>query len=95
MSLKLCKKFFAAYEMNWKWSVTTICVTGFYAQNAPPFEYTPQNVLCGLNTVGYSVKPKAASTDALVAISINKKPEEIRWSCKSVQRTGHWRLLVM
>ncbi|XKL68867.1 hypothetical protein PGB90_006636 [Kerria lacca] len=51
---------------------------GFYAQNSAPFEYSPQNILCGLKTVGYSVKPKTSSTDALIAISINKKPEEIK-----------------
>lgn len=61
------------FEVN-----TRIVIIGFYAQNAPPLEYTPQNILCGLNTVGYSVKPKVSSSEALVAISINKKPEEIR-----------------
>lgn len=52
---------------------------GYYAQNAPPFEYNPQNILCGLKTVGYSVKPKIASTDGLVVVSINKKPDDIRY----------------
>ncbi|KAK7574440.1 hypothetical protein V9T40_011631 [Parthenolecanium corni] len=51
---------------------------GYYAQNATPFEYNPQNILCGLKTVGYSVKPKIASSDGLVVISINKKPDDIR-----------------
>ncbi|XP_065216251.1 nuclear pore complex protein Nup54 [Planococcus citri] len=51
---------------------------GYYAQNGSVCEYTPQNILCQLKTVGYSVKPKTNSSDAIVAISINKKPEDIR-----------------
>ncbi|RZF40093.1 hypothetical protein LSTR_LSTR002496 [Laodelphax striatellus] len=51
---------------------------GYYSQNAPPVEYTPQNMFCRFKYIGYSRKPSAESKDALVAITFNKKDEEIK-----------------
>ncbi|CAH1724549.1 unnamed protein product [Aphis gossypii] len=51
---------------------------GFYGLNMPPVEYTPQNPLCRFKAITYSVKPTSSSRDALVAININKKIDEIR-----------------
>ncbi|XP_060868724.1 probable nucleoporin Nup54 isoform X1 [Metopolophium dirhodum] len=51
---------------------------GFYGLNMPPVEYTPQNPLCRFKAITYSVKPTSSSRDALVAININKKMDEIR-----------------
>ncbi|XP_050542499.1 probable nucleoporin Nup54 [Daktulosphaira vitifoliae] len=52
---------------------------GYYAlNNTPPVEYTPQNPLCRFKAITYSVKPTSSSRDALVAIVINKKMDEIR-----------------
>ncbi|KAL5243946.1 hypothetical protein ACI65C_011356 [Semiaphis heraclei] len=51
---------------------------GFYGLNMSPVEYTPQNPLCRFKAITYSVKPTSSSRDALVAININKKMDEIR-----------------
>jgi len=51
---------------------------GFYGLNMPPVEYTPQNPLCRFKAITYSVKPTSSSRDALVAMNINKKMDEIR-----------------
>ncbi|CAI6377384.1 unnamed protein product [Macrosiphum euphorbiae] len=51
---------------------------GFYELNMPPVEYTPQNPLYRFKAITYSVKPTSSSKDALVAININKKRDEIR-----------------
>lgn len=52
---------------------------GFYGHNTPPVEYTPQNPLCRFKAIAYSVKPTSSSRDALIAVIINKKMDEIRW----------------
>ncbi|XP_039289156.1 probable nucleoporin Nup54 isoform X1 [Nilaparvata lugens] len=51
---------------------------GYYSQTAPPVEYTPQNMFCRFKYIGYSRKPTAETKDALVALTFNKKDEEIK-----------------
>jgi nuclear pore complex protein Nup54 len=45
---------------------------------APPIEMTQQNPLCRFKAIGYSCMPSSDSAQGLVAITFNKKEEEIR-----------------
>ncbi|PNF13951.1 hypothetical protein B7P43_G09871 [Cryptotermes secundus] len=50
----------------------------YYSQMAPPIELTQQNPLCRFKAIGYSCMPSSDNAQGLVAITFNKKEEEIR-----------------
>lgn len=50
----------------------------YYSQMAPPIELTLQNPLCRFKAIGYSCMPSSDNAQGLVAITFNKKEEEIR-----------------
>ncbi|KAJ9577545.1 hypothetical protein L9F63_005918 [Diploptera punctata] len=50
----------------------------YYSQTAPPIELTPQNPLCRFKAIGYSCMPSSDNSLGLVALTFNKKEEELR-----------------
>jgi nuclear pore complex protein Nup54 len=52
--------------------------SAYYSQMAPPIELTQQNSLCRFKAICYSCMPSSDNAQGLVAITFNKKEEEIR-----------------
>lgn len=50
----------------------------YYANGAPPYEFTPQNPFCRFKALGYSCLPKSRNEDGLVALILNKKETDVR-----------------
>ncbi|GFG29847.1 hypothetical protein Cfor_00778 [Coptotermes formosanus] len=50
----------------------------YYSQTTPPIELTQQNPLCRFKAIGYSCMPSSDNAEGLVALTFNKKEEEIR-----------------
>ncbi|GLH05472.1 Putative nucleoporin Nup54, partial [Gryllus bimaculatus] len=51
---------------------------GYYSRTAEPVEFTLQNPLCRFKAIGYSCIPVTDNKEGLVAISFNKKEEELK-----------------
>jgi hypothetical protein len=59
--------------------------TAYYSQTAPPVELTQQNPLCRFKAIGYSCMPSSDNAEGLVALTFNKKEEEIRYEFPYIQ----------
>jgi len=59
--------------------------TAYYSQTAPPVELTQQNPLCRFKAIGYSCMPSSDNAEGLVALTFNKKEEEIRCEFPYIQ----------
>jgi hypothetical protein len=57
----------------------------YYSQTAPPIELTQQNPLCRFKAIGYSCMPSSDNAQGLVALTFNKKEEEIRFVFLHIQ----------
>ena len=53
-------------------------ISGFYAQNAVPVEFNPDNPFCRFKAVGYIKMPTFKPEDGFVELQINKKESEVR-----------------
>ncbi|KAB7499683.1 Nuclear pore complex protein Nup54 [Armadillidium nasatum] len=51
---------------------------GYYAQNMPPVEFTPDNPFCRFKAVGYVKLPTYSPEDGFVELTISKKESEVR-----------------
>lgn len=51
---------------------------GYFNNNSPPVEFTPENPFCRFKAIGYSCLPPWKAEDGLVGLIFNKKESDIR-----------------
>uniref|UniRef100_A0A5S6QJW2 Nup54 domain-containing protein n=1 Tax=Trichuris muris TaxID=70415 RepID=A0A5S6QJW2_TRIMR len=54
------------------------CGKAYYANSAPPIEFTPKNPFCRLKFVGYNKRTECRNEQGFVALIIKKKADEVR-----------------